>query len=194
VPQRLFGKANPVRFRDATLADAPRIAALHAASWRRAYRGMLSDEYLDTDLESDRTRVWVGRLTTPNPKQRVVLAEVSDQLAGFACAFGSEDPDLGTLLDNLHVRHDFQHQGVGAKLMMQIASWCRMEFAGEGLFLWVLEPNLQARRFYENLGGTKVGEEVWQSPDGGAIPSLCYAWSNLAQLILTLTLRTTKTQ
>ena len=183
-----------MRFRDASVADAPHIAALHTASWRRAYRGMLSDEYLDTDLESDRTSVSVGRLTTPKPKQRVVLAESSDQLAGFACAFGSEDPDLGTLLDNLHVRHDFQHQGVGAKLMLQIASWCQKEFAGEGLFLWVLESNLQARRFYEHLGATKAGAEVWHSPDGGAIPSLCYAWRNLAPLILTLTLRTTKKQ
>jgi GNAT superfamily N-acetyltransferase len=183
-----------MRIRDATLADAPRIAGLHAASWRRAYRGMLSDEFLDTDLESDRTRVWVDRLTTPKPKQRVVLAEISNQLAGFACAFGSEDPHLGTLLDNLHVRHDFQHQGIGAKLMTQIASWCQAEFAGEGLFLWVLESNLQARRFYEHLGATRAGEDVWQSPDGGAIPSLCYAWRSLAPLLLALNLRTTKKQ
>lgn len=183
-----------MRFRDATLADAPSIATLHAGSWRRAYRGMLSDEYLDADLESDRTRVWVGRLTTPKLKQRVVLAEISDQLAGFACAFGSEDPDLGTLLDNLHVRDDFQHQGIGAELMMQIALWCEAEFAGEGLFLWVLEANLQARRFYEHLGANKAGADVWQSPDGGAIPSLCYAWSSLAPLMLALTLRTKKKQ
>lgn len=183
-----------MRFRDATLADAPGIAALHAASWRRAYRGMLSDEYLDSDLESDRTRVWVARLTSPKLKQRVVLAETSDQLVGFACAFGSEDPDLGTLLDNLHVSHDFQNQGIGARLMMHIASWCQEELAGEGLFLWVLESNLQARRFYENLGGARLGEEVWQSPDGGAIPSLCYAWSNLSQLMDALTLRTRKTK
>lgn len=155
---------------------------------------MLSDEYLDTDLESDRTRLWVERLTTPKPNQRVVLAEVSDQLAGFACAFGSEDPDLGTLLDNLHVRHDFQRQGIGTKLMTQVASRCQEDFAGEGLFLWVLKPNLPARRFYEHLGGTRVGEEVWQSPDGGAIPSLCYAWRRLELLLQALTLRTTKKQ
>ncbi|HEX3228068.1 MAG TPA: GNAT family N-acetyltransferase [Pyrinomonadaceae bacterium] len=183
-----------MRFRDATLADAPRIAALHAASWRRAYRGMLSDEYLDTDLESDRTSVWIGRLTTPNPKQRVVLAESADQLAGFACAFGSEDSALGTLLDNLHVQHDFQRQGVGARLMMQIASWCQTDFAGEGLFLWVLEPNLKARRFYEHLGGIQAGREVWQSPDGGKIPSLCYAWRDLDSLMLALNLRMTTNQ
>ena len=179
-----------MKFRVATLADAPRIATLHAASWRRAYRGMLSDEYLDTDLESDRGKVWTGRLSTPNSKQRVVLSEISDQLAGFACALGSEDPDLGTLLDNLHVSHEFQQQGIGARLLMQIASWCQTEFAGEGLFLWVLEPNMKARRFYEHLGAVPAGKEVWESPDGGKIPSLCYAWRHLDPLLLTLNLRT----
>jgi GNAT superfamily N-acetyltransferase len=155
---------------------------------------MLSDKYLDTDLESDRSRVWNERLTAPNSKQRVVLAEISDQLAGFACAFGSGDPDLGTLLDNLHVRHDFQQQGTGARLMMQIASWCQTEFAGEGLFLWVLEPNWKARRFYEHLGAIQAGKEVWQSPDGGRIPSLCYTWRHLDSLMLALNLRTTTKQ
>jgi GNAT superfamily N-acetyltransferase len=155
---------------------------------------MLSDEYLDTDLESDRTRVWVERLTAPKPKQRVVLAEFSDQLAGFACAFGSEHPDLGTLLDNLHVSQDFQRQGIGARLMRHIASWCQTEFAGQGLFLWVLEPNVKARRFYEHLGAIKAGEEVWLSPDGGKIPSLCYAWRHLDSLMLALNLRTTTKQ
>ena len=179
-----------MKFRVATLADAPRIATLHAASWRRAYRGMLSDEYLDTDLESDRGKVWTGRLSTPNPKQRVVLSEISDQLAGFACALGSEDPDLGTLLDNLHVSHEFQQQGIGARLLMEIVSWCQTEFAGQGLFLWVLEANLKARHFYEHLGATKAGEDVWRSPDGGKIPSLCYAWRHLDPLLLTLNLRT----
>ncbi|HJZ82703.1 MAG TPA: GNAT family N-acetyltransferase [Pyrinomonadaceae bacterium] len=178
-----------MKVRDATLADAPRIAALHAASWRFAYRGMLSDEYLDGDLLAERSPIWVDRLTTPKAKQRVVLAESGNQLAGFACAFGSDDPKLGTLLDNLHVSREFQRRGIGARLMTEIASWCRAELPGEGLCLWVIEANLQARRFYEHLGATKVGADVWQSPDGGSIPSLCYAWEDLGLLLETLNLR-----
>lgn len=179
-----------MRFRDASVADASRIAALHAASWRTTYRGMLSDEYLDGDTDSERTRVWVDRLTTPNPKQRVVLVEIAGQLAGFACAFGSDDPKLGTLLDNLHVSREFQRCGIGAKLMSEIASWCQAELPGEGLFLWVLEPNRTARDFYEQLGAVKVDEDVWHSPDGGSIPSLCYAWKDLDSLTLALKQRT----
>jgi ribosomal protein S18 acetylase RimI-like enzyme len=186
--------SNSLEFRLANQADAPRIAALHAASWRSAYRGMLSDEYLNGDIASDRSKFWFQRLTAPKPKQRVVLAETERQLAGFACAFGADDQQLGTLLDNLHVSREFQRQGIGAKLMREIASWSQAEFPGEGLFLWVLEPNWPARHFYEDLGAVRVGEDVWASPDGGSISSLCYAWKDLDALALTLKQRTSTRQ
>ena len=167
-----------MEFRIANHADAPRIAALHAASWRVSYRGMLSDKYLDGDLLSERKELWVERLNAPKPKQRVVLAESGGQLAGFACAFGSEDPDLGTMLDNLHVSREFQRRGIGIKLMSEIASWCHEELSGEGLHLWVLKDNGPARNFYERLGGVIVKEELWLAPDGGSLDSLCYAWEH----------------
>ena len=183
-----------MQVRDATQSDGPRIAALHAASWRLTYRGLLRDEYLDGDLVVERNRLWAERLAAPEPRQRIVLAEVGPQLAGFACAFGSADPEMGTMLDNLHVGYEFQRQGIGARLMSDIVSWCRAEVPEEGLFLWVLEDNAKARRFYEHLGATKVGADVWHSPDGGAIPSLCYAWTRLAPLMQALNLRTSKKQ
>jgi ribosomal protein S18 acetylase RimI-like enzyme len=96
------------------------------------------------------------------------------------------------LLDNLHVSREFQRQGIGAKLMTEIVSWCQAESPGEGLFLWVLEPNFPARNFYEELGAVNVGEDVWLAPDGGSIPSLCYAWPRLESLMLALTLKKSK--
>jgi len=169
--------------RDARQNDASLIAELHAASWRSAYRGMLSDRYLNGDLVRERTRIWIDRLQNPQPKQRVLLAEISGRVAGFVCAYGSNDPQLGTLLDNLHVSQEFQRQGIGARLMREIAFWCDRELAGEGLFLWVLEPNMAARSFYEHRGGVIVARDTWFPPDGGAIPSLCYAWKDLAPLL-----------
>ncbi|MBI5268002.1 MAG: GNAT family N-acetyltransferase, partial [candidate division Zixibacteria bacterium] len=59
-----------MRFRIATPADAPAIAELHAASWRTAYRGVLSDTYLDGNIIDERTAVWHSRLTSPEPHQR----------------------------------------------------------------------------------------------------------------------------
>jgi ribosomal protein S18 acetylase RimI-like enzyme len=179
-----FGVNTLVEFRIAKNEDASQIGALHAASWATAYRGMLSDAYLDGDLLSERTELWVERLQTLKANQRVVLAEVEGQLAGFACAFGSEDPDLGTLLDNLHISREFQRQGIGKELMSEIASWSLAEYPGEGLHLWVLEANWPARNFYHQLEGTIVSEDVWLAPDGRSIPSLCYAWKRPELLLL----------
>lgn len=43
-----------VRYRVAHPADADAIAGLHAASWRENYRGILSDAFLDGEVEADR--------------------------------------------------------------------------------------------------------------------------------------------
>jgi len=174
-----------MKVRVATTADAQQIAELHVESWRSAYRGMFSDAYLDSDeFRQERSVLWSKRLGHPEPNQLVLIAEIDDQLVGFACAFGSADQHLGTLLDNLHVRHEYQGRGIGAELMSEVAKWCSAELSGEGIFLWVLEPNMQARRFYERRGGIRIDGDLWSSPDGGSIACIRFAWKNVHDLIL----------
>ena len=47
-----------LRLRVAGRSDAAAIAALHADSWRRHYRGAYSDAFLDGDVHADRLAVW----------------------------------------------------------------------------------------------------------------------------------------
>jgi len=172
-----------MRFRVAIQSDAQAIASLHAASWRIAYRGLLSDEYLDGNVVSERTAMWEESFRTPSNNQYVVVAEVGPQIVGFACAYGDDDPHWGTLLDNLHVDDKQKRQRVGARLMAHVAAWCSSAYPNNGLYLWVLKPNVSARRFYEHLNGVNVGEDVWFPPGGGEIPKLRYAWRHLDVLL-----------
>lgn len=171
-----------MRLREATRADADVIARLHTTSWRVAYRGMLSDAYLDGPIEAERAHLWGERLAQPADNQFVVLAEEDGRLAGFACAYGHDDPRWGTLLDNLHVDPAFKRQGIGARLMGAVASWTARTCKGEGIYLWVLETNETARRFYERVGGQDGGRDVWTPPDGSALPKLRIAWPDSAAL------------
>ena len=166
-----------MRFREATPSDAPAIAALHAESWRYAYRGSYSDAYLDNDVEADRSRVWAARMAEPRPGQHVVLAEDDGVLAGFACAFGREDDRWGTLLDNLHVNPDLHRHGLGRQLVAAIAGWTAANYPGDGLYLWVLEKNDRARRFYAALGGTDVETRESAAPDGGLVTAHRIVWT-----------------
>lgn len=167
----------PIHCRVATSDDADTIAALHAESWRVAYRGAMRDAYLDGEVGAERRTLWNERLTAPPANQHVLVAEEGGEVVGFACAYGAADPTWGTELDNLHVRRRHHGSGGGTALLATVAAWCAALHSERGLYLWVLDQNHAARRFYERLGASDIGGDVWLAPDGSALPTRRYAWA-----------------
>lgn len=170
-------------FRHATAADAPQIAALHALSWQKTYRGILRDEYLDGGVFQERLSVWQQRLTAPAENQWLWLAAEGPQLLGFVCVLGDHDPEWGSLIDNLHVHPDLKGQGLGARLMREAAIWMKENCSMERFYLWVYEENVPARRFYEKLGGVYSGSETHENPGGGQAPVARYAWASFDDIL-----------
>jgi ribosomal protein S18 acetylase RimI-like enzyme len=165
-----------VMLRFAIPSDARAIAALHAASWQASYRGSLSDTYLDCNVVADREAVWEDRFDHPSPRQHVFVAYEEDFILGFACAYLNEDPVLGCLLDNIHVRQAARRRGLGSQLLQAVASLCASSAAGSGLYLSVLQNNREAQRFYHAHGAEEVGTEIWDAPDGHQLSCLRFAW------------------
>lgn len=158
-----------VRFRQAGSADVERVAALHADSWRRHYRGALSDAFLDGDVEEALLSMWRERLAGGAAPSATVLAEDPDgTLAGLTHVIFDEDPRWGALLDNLHVAHSHQRRGLGARLMALSAEAVLARPRPTPLHLWVLEQNENARAFYEAQGGEHV--ETTSVPAPGGVP------------------------
>jgi ribosomal protein S18 acetylase RimI-like enzyme len=171
-----------VELRSAVMSDAKEIALLHADSWRRTYRGTLRDDFLDGDVVQNRLSVWNERLTAPRANQFVVVAEEDNVLQGFVCAFGDDDATWGSLVDNLHVRHDQKGRRIGTSLMRAVGAWGVVHYPRAGVYLWVLEANHAARGFYKRLGATNEGLVMKESADGGSAANLRYAWSSPAAL------------
>ena len=174
--------------RTATAADARAIAVLHADSWQRTYRGMMSDAYLDGACLDDRLRVWRERFAAPPANQVVVLADGNDGLDGFVCAYIDDDPRWGSLIDNLHVRHTARKRGLGRLLMREAAARCEAVLPGGALYLYVLQANLNAQRFYDRLGGVNVETLEMEGHDGGVARSYRYAWADASALLRQRTL------
>ena len=171
-----------VEYRLATPSDAEPIARLHADSWRRAYRGMYSDEFLDGDLVGERLSVWKPRLDHPPANQYVCLAERDGSLAGFICGYADEDPKWGSLIDNLHVFIDFRRAGIASELMGRAADWFAANAGSPAVYLWVIEQNAGARRFYETLGATNA-ETVSLTLQSGNPGRTCrYVWPDASAL------------
>ena len=176
-----------LRFRDATAGDAERVAALHAASWRRHYRGAYSDSFLDGDVQSDRRQVWAARLAEPSATV-TVLAEDDLGLAGFVHVMLDEDHRWGSLIDNLHVDLRRQRSGLGTVLLARAADGILACAAGPRTYLWVLGQNTAARGFYAARGGAEVEAATVPPPGGdpsrlnGSPPCLRVAWPDASVL------------
>jgi ribosomal protein S18 acetylase RimI-like enzyme len=176
------------QFRIAGPADADAVASLHAASWRRHYRGAYSDAFLDGDVLSDRLTVWTDRLREPDPGRCTILAE-DGGLVGFANTVLDDDPTWGALLDNLHVADGHKRRGIGSRLLALTAEAVMDRPEMTGLYLWVLERNVDAQAFYEGRGGRYV-ERCPASPPGGIASRLTgspaklrYAWPEPSALL-----------
>nr|WP_308129146.1 GNAT family N-acetyltransferase [Actinoplanes polyasparticus] len=143
----------------------PRIAALHADSWRRHYRGAYADTYLDGDLLGERTAVWSARLAAPDGTA-TIIAERAGRLTGFVHVMLDADPRWGSLVDNLHVDHSEHRAGIGAELMAYAARAVLAHGSSPALHLWVLEQNIRAQKFHLACGGAQVETGTVSAPRG----------------------------
>lgn len=165
-----------IQYQLAKPSDAEAIALLHTRSWRQNNRGAFSDPFLDGELPGERLRVWRERLDRPPENQFVQLAVRGAKLCGFVCVYGAHDPRWGSFVDNLHVASDVKRNGIGASLMRQAGAWLALRYPDLGVYLWVLETNSSARRFYERLGAQNAGVTTMETHGGAVVRSCRYAW------------------
>jgi GNAT superfamily N-acetyltransferase len=178
-----------LRFRAACPGDAQAIAALHADSWQRHYRGAFSDAFLDHDVAGYLLPLWTARLATLDPRARTIVAERDGTVVGFAHTLLGQDTTRGAFLDNLHVAYGLKRHGIGTRLLALTAQAILDCSPPSGLHLWVLEQNSDARAFYTARGGVCV--ERLQVPPPGGDPArlngkpitLTYAWRDPSQLL-----------
>jgi GNAT superfamily N-acetyltransferase len=168
--------------RQAVTSDTEIIAALHTESWCSAYRGILSDEYLDGAIFDERKAYWQKSLHAPDPERRLILiAEQAGEAVAFVSVYLDEEPDYGSLLHNLHVRPYLKGQGLGKLLMFEAAQWT-LEQNIKQMYLWVFEANTGARKFYESLGGKAVEERLETVAGNVERNLLRYVWDDLTLL------------
>ena len=171
-----------ITLRPAKPSDFKAIAKLHIDNWRKNYRGILSDNYLDNEVEKDRLDTWYKRLSSPNENQIVTIATLDNIFAGFCCVYLDEDPIFGSLIDNLHVSSNLQRSGIGRILVTDCANKIYDQAENKKMYLWVFESNQNARIAYERLGGTNFETIEKGNPDGTSSKTCRIIWDDLTKL------------
>lgn len=138
--------------RPATPLDAHRIAEIHVASWRAAYRGLMADATLQNLSVERRTQTWSQELAKPT-RDNVVI-EVDGIVQGWATFGPARDADVPTAAEvtGIYLDPACYHKGLGKALWLEIS---RILTARQFplLVVWVLAGNTSARKFYEAMGG-----------------------------------------
>lgn len=139
--------------------DAEAVERLRIAGWQTAYRGIISDAYLDSmAVDVPRRR---RHLETLPDGFRSGVAIAGGSVVGWISAGPCRDPDRpgrqhGEIMA-CYVHPDCWRTGTG-RLLLEHALDGLAKDGRDDVTLWVLEANDRARRFYEKFGF---------APDGG---------------------------
>ena len=179
----------PVRIEPATAGDAAAIAAIHVASWRSAYAGILPDRTL-LALRRDHLRSAYARRVGRDPLFRV--ARSPQGVVGFVGATRNAEAPGGTgaggtgtggtgvgEIEVLYVLDDWQGRGIGRALARE--SGRLLQRAGcRRVVLWVVAAN-PSSFFYEHIGGVLAATGSGRI-GGETVPQLLYAWEPIERL------------
>lgn len=164
----------PVVVRTASAADAEGIGRVHIGAWQAAYRGLVSDEFLDrlSDRLAGRIAWWHQRLAEGDS---VMVADDDGQITGFASygrAEAPSDPEFGEVYA---IYVDAAHWGAGhGRALMRAALDALRAMDRSVAVLWVLESNARARRFYERGGWATDGATKTEQIGGAPLLELRY--------------------
>lgn len=153
------------KIRNAPVADAEAVSRVLAASWRHAYRGIVSQRYLDAMPD---TR-WVDFLAqgVGNDTFRCYAAERDGRIVGAAVIRSGEIeklPGHGEM-SCLYILPEYMGEGIGGALLERVLSY--MKGAGLGYcVLDVLADNANAIAFYRKRGFEMMDMETYAELGG----------------------------
>ena len=173
-----------IQIRAAIPEDATSMARVHVDSWRSTYAGIVSAEYLSSLSYRNREAAWKQLLTSDRPGTSYFVAETGgDDIVGFGSGGPEREGDRiyrGELYA-IYILEEYQRMGLGCRLFSSVTQ--RLLTDGfSSMLLWVLEDNHPACRFYESLGGERVGRKTI-AIGGADLVEVSYGWREVTDLV-----------
>jgi ribosomal-protein-alanine N-acetyltransferase len=154
-----FSAASDFLVRLATLEDAKDIGAIHAASWKTTYKGIVHQSFLDSINAETRVAGAIKKINRSD-LDCLVLIDSNGKTIGFAdvgpCREKKIDAD-GELYA-IYLLKEAQGQG-GGRALFEAAVRAAKDRGFQKMTVSVLEDNSSSRRFYEKMGATLIGSD-----------------------------------
>jgi len=127
--------------------DRMAVSRVYEESWKWAYQGIIPQDYLDS-IPKGR---WAPNVDKPGWETLVCVDNGNIVGTSSFCKSRFEQfPGWGEII-SIYLLPDCMGKGYGRALLESAVS--KLKKRGyEDIFLWVLEENIRARRFYERFG------------------------------------------
>lgn len=147
------------------------ISNIYEQSWKYAYKGIVPQEYLDRIPSGQ----WCSVIDNPDRHTLVMLD--GDKIIGTSSYCKSRFDhfkDRGEII-SIYFLPEYIGRGYGRSLLEKAVGELKtMGF--NSVFLWVLEDNHRARRFYEKCGFKKNSEYLETNIGGKQLRELQYVY------------------
>ncbi|MEC9367880.1 MAG: GNAT family N-acetyltransferase [Pseudomonadota bacterium] len=162
-----------VSLRQARVADADALAAIHAESWRSAYQGILPHLPLQRMIARRGPGWWHEQL---GQDMSALVVSFEDEPVGYA-TFGRarlRGAPFGGEIFELYVSTVFQGLGFGKRLFEGARQ--RLEDRRlKGLLVWAIVDNPRACNFYLDRGGRPVAKTTERFADV-PVKKVAFGW------------------
>jgi len=146
-----------------------KISKIYEESWKYAYKGLIPESFLDS-LESGR---WVSFLELEDINT-IVMTENGEYIGTSSfCASRFEEHQSAGEIVSIYLMPEYMGKGWGRKLINVILEELRKQGYRE-IFLYVLEENKKAIRFYENSGFMRENDYLEDKIGGKSVREVRY--------------------
>lgn len=137
---------NDITLRNAIKEDTRQITQIIVEDWKKAYRGIIEDDYLDSLDVDKRYEIEVKRY------DKYIVACDDNEVVGCAWLEEMDDKDADCEIIALYVRYSQRNNGIG-KILLDEAKTRFKQDGRKKMIIWCLKENHESRRFYEKNGG-----------------------------------------
>ena len=149
--------------------DRYAVSRIYEESWKFAYKNIIPQSFLDS-IPAGR---WASRLDAAEMNTLVMIE--NDDFIGTSSYCKSRFPEFSGFgeIVSIYLLPDYIGKGYGKPLLDAVIG----ELAKLGyrdIFLWVLEDNLRARKFYEKAGFVQSNEYLDDNIGGKKLREIRY--------------------
>lgn len=138
--------------RYANISDAKTLAEIHSRSWKVAYKGIVPDEVLENITVEKREKYFEKALINGWEEDAIIYKD--NKAVGLICIGKSRDADKTDSCGEvwgIYLLPEYWNKGIGSELFNWGLNELKRKKYNE-VTLWVLEKNINARKFYEKVG------------------------------------------